>query len=90
MDGNWPRSIEFQIQEHDMGDLYALGAQIRRVEVHAITAIPPNPPSASLRPPTWLLPPRLIYAAARGAPCLGCSFGSLVRLRHAAHLLLIL
>jgi hypothetical protein len=32
----WPRSIEFQIQEHDMGDLYALGAQItvnaRRVE----------------------------------------------------------
>jgi hypothetical protein len=23
----WPRSIEFQIQEHDMGDLYALGAQ---------------------------------------------------------------
>jgi hypothetical protein len=28
VDGNWPRSIEFQIQEHDMGDLYALGAQI--------------------------------------------------------------
>jgi len=24
----WPRSIEFQIQEHDMGDLYALGSQI--------------------------------------------------------------
>jgi 3-keto-disaccharide hydrolase len=24
----WPRSIEFQIQEHDMGDLYALGTQI--------------------------------------------------------------
>ena len=24
----WPRSIEFQIQEHDIGDLYALGAQI--------------------------------------------------------------
>lgn len=24
----WPRSIEFQIQEHDMGDLYALGAQV--------------------------------------------------------------
>lgn len=24
----WPRSIEFQIQEHDMGDLYALGAEI--------------------------------------------------------------
>jgi hypothetical protein len=24
----WPRSIEFQIQEHDMGDLFALGAQI--------------------------------------------------------------
>ena len=23
----WPRSLEFQIQEHDMGDLYALGAQ---------------------------------------------------------------
>jgi len=28
VDGNWPRSIEFQIQEHDMGDLYALGSQI--------------------------------------------------------------
>ena len=28
----WPRSIEFQIQEHDMGDLFALGAQIT---VHA-------------------------------------------------------
>jgi hypothetical protein len=24
----WPRSIEFQIQEHDTGDLFALGAQI--------------------------------------------------------------
>jgi hypothetical protein len=24
----WPRSIEFQIQEHDMGDLYALGSQV--------------------------------------------------------------
>ena len=24
----WPRSIEFQIQEHDTGDLYALGTQI--------------------------------------------------------------
>jgi hypothetical protein len=28
VDGNWPRSIECQIQEHDMGDLYALGTQI--------------------------------------------------------------
>ncbi len=26
--GTWPRSIEFQIQEHDMGDLFALAAQI--------------------------------------------------------------
>jgi 3-keto-disaccharide hydrolase len=26
--GAWPRSIEFQIQEHDMGDLYAIGTQI--------------------------------------------------------------
>lgn len=26
--GTWPRSLEFQIQEHDMGDLYALGTQI--------------------------------------------------------------
>jgi len=24
----WPRSIEFQIQEHDMGDLFALGTQV--------------------------------------------------------------
>ncbi len=27
-DGSWPRSVEFQIQEHDMGDLYAVGTQI--------------------------------------------------------------
>jgi hypothetical protein len=27
-DGSWPRSIEFQIQEHDMGDLFAIGTQI--------------------------------------------------------------
>lgn len=26
--GTWPRSIEFQIQEHDMGDLYAISTQI--------------------------------------------------------------
>ena len=26
--GPWPRSIEFQIQEHDMGDLFAIGARI--------------------------------------------------------------
>lgn len=26
--GTWPRSIEFQIQENDTGDLYALAAQI--------------------------------------------------------------
>lgn len=24
----WPRSVEFQIQEHDMGDLFSLGTQI--------------------------------------------------------------
>ena len=28
MSGNWPRSIEFQIQEQDMGDLYPIGTQI--------------------------------------------------------------
>lgn len=28
MDKNWPRSIEFQVQEKDMGDLYPVGAQI--------------------------------------------------------------
>jgi hypothetical protein len=26
--GNWPRSIEFQIQEQDIGDLYPVGTQI--------------------------------------------------------------
>jgi hypothetical protein len=26
--GTWPRSIEFQIQEHDLGDLFAIGTQI--------------------------------------------------------------
>ena len=26
--GTWPRSIEFQIQEHDMGDLYAIATRI--------------------------------------------------------------
>ncbi len=35
----WPRSIEFQIQEHDMGDLYALGA---RITVNARTEAGPN------------------------------------------------
>ena len=28
MSGNWPRSIEFQIQEQDIGDLYPVGTQI--------------------------------------------------------------
>ena len=28
MSGNWPRSIEFQIQEEDFGDLYPIGTQI--------------------------------------------------------------
>lgn len=28
MSANWPRSIEFQIQEHDIGDLYPIGTQI--------------------------------------------------------------
>jgi hypothetical protein len=32
VDGTWPRSVEFQIQEHDMGDLYAL---LTRVTVRA-------------------------------------------------------
>ena len=26
--GQWPRSVEFQIQEHDMGDLYALATRV--------------------------------------------------------------
>lgn len=28
IDGNWPRSVEFQIQEHDTGDLWALGVRV--------------------------------------------------------------
>ena len=28
VDKTWPRSLEFQIQEKDFGDLYALGAQV--------------------------------------------------------------
>jgi len=28
MSGNWPRSVEFQIQEQDIGDLYPIGTQI--------------------------------------------------------------
>jgi Domain of Unknown Function (DUF1080) len=28
IDNTWPRSVEMQIQEHDMGDLFALGTQI--------------------------------------------------------------
>jgi hypothetical protein len=28
VDGNWPHSVEMQIQEHDMGDLFALGTAI--------------------------------------------------------------
>jgi hypothetical protein len=26
--GTWPRSVEFQIQEHDMGDLWAIGTRV--------------------------------------------------------------
>jgi Domain of Unknown Function (DUF1080) len=32
IDGNWPRSVEFQIQEHDTGDTWTLGT---RETVHA-------------------------------------------------------
>jgi len=28
MSGNWPRSIEFQVQEQDIGDLFPIGTQI--------------------------------------------------------------
>ena len=28
VDGTWPRSLEFQIEEHNMGDLWALGTQV--------------------------------------------------------------
>jgi len=37
--GTWPRSIEFQIQEHDMGDLWAISAQIT-VNAHRQDAQP--------------------------------------------------
>ncbi|HTL66825.1 MAG TPA: DUF1080 domain-containing protein [Lacunisphaera sp.] len=37
--GTWPRSIEFQIQEHDMGDLYAIAT---RVTVNARPVTPPG------------------------------------------------
>ncbi len=34
MDGAWPRSVEFQIQEHDCGDLYAVGTEISVRAIH--------------------------------------------------------
>lgn len=37
--GTWPRSIEFQIQEHDTGDLWAISAQIT-VNARRIDASP--------------------------------------------------
>ncbi|MEO7190212.1 MAG: DUF1080 domain-containing protein [Vicinamibacterales bacterium] len=40
VDGNWPRSVEMQIQEHDTGDLYALGTQIS-VRARAAGTPPP-------------------------------------------------
>jgi Domain of Unknown Function (DUF1080) len=39
VDGNWPHSVEMQIQEHDTGDLYALGTQIT-VRARAMPAAP--------------------------------------------------
>ena len=36
MSGNWPHSIEFQIQEQDIGDLYPIGTHIN-VNVHQQT-----------------------------------------------------
>ena len=35
MSSTWPRSVEFQIQEHDMGDLYPIGTAIS-VNVHQV------------------------------------------------------
>ncbi len=35
MSGSWPRSVEFQIQEQDMGDLYPIGTAIS-VNVHQV------------------------------------------------------
>lgn len=34
--GTWPRSFEFQIEEHDVGDLYAVGSEIS-VRSHPLT-----------------------------------------------------
>jgi hypothetical protein len=39
VDGNWPHSVEMQIQEHDMGDLFALGTQMT-VRARANGAVP--------------------------------------------------
>jgi Domain of Unknown Function (DUF1080) len=44
----WPRSIEFQIQERDFGDVYALGAQI---------SVPAQMQSEPGAPPTWIYAP---------------------------------
>jgi hypothetical protein len=45
----WPRSIEFQIQEQDFGDVYALGAQI---------TVPAEQFLESGAPPTWIYDPQ--------------------------------
>jgi len=37
MSGDWPRSVEFQIQEQDIGDLYPVGTQISVNVRHGMT-----------------------------------------------------
>ena len=57
VDGSWPRSIEFQIQEHDCGDLYTVGT---RISVRAMK--PTN---------LWIYDPKgepTVFASRRPAP----------------------
>jgi len=56
VDGNWPLSTEFQIQEHNTGDLYALGMEItvRARLVDSVDGITQE----TNRPPLYLYDPK--------------------------------
>jgi len=64
--GTWPNCLEFQIQEHDFGDLYALGSTQVTVNASRMAAAPVGtaPPVAGKRIPRYW-----IYDA-HGAPML--------------------
>jgi hypothetical protein len=56
VDGNWPLCTEFQIQEHNTGDLYALGMEIT-VRARLVQTVEGLTPETN-RPPLYLYDPK--------------------------------